>query len=66
VSYTRQKKRILNDAEYREQVLQRRRDKKQKPIEDNPLHTNARKDADRMVKVRRVIREIQNVLDVQE
>jgi hypothetical protein len=41
-------------------VLQKQRisgDKKRKIIEDNPLYANARKDADRMAKARRVARE---------
>ena len=49
-SYARRKERMLNDPEYREQVLQSRklgRDKKRQAIEDDPLHVDARKDADR-------------------
>jgi len=71
-SYARRKERMLNDPEYREQVLQSRklgRDKKRQAIEDDPLHVDARKDADRKVKVRRVAREIQetnNALQRQE
>ena len=60
---------MLNDPEYRKQVLQSRkisRDKKRQAIEDDPLHVDARKDADRMAKVRKVIRETQNDLDAQD
>ena len=45
---------MLNDPEYREQVLQSRkigRDKKRQAIEDDPLHVDARKDADRKAKL---------------
>ncbi len=68
-SYARRKERMMNDAEYREQELQRwkiQRDQKRKTIEDDPLHINARNDADRMTKVRRMARETQNTLDAQE
>ena len=61
-SYIRRKEAMLNDPEYREQVLQSRkigRDKKRQAIEDDPLHVDARKDADRKAKVRRVAREVQ-------
>ena len=63
------KERMLNDAEYREQELQRwkaKRDQKRKAIEEDPLHVNKRQDADRMAKVRRVVRETQNALDAQD
>src|SRR5436190_8180543 len=69
VSYARRKERMMNDAEYREQELQRwkiQRDQKCKTIEDDPLHINARNDADRMTKVRRMARETQTTLDAQE
>ena len=71
-TYIRRKETMLNDLEYRDQVLQNRkigRDKKRQAIEDDPLHVDARKDADRKVKVRRVAREIQetnNALQRQE
>jgi len=42
------------------------RNKKRKAIEDNPLHADIRKDADRMARVRRMARETQNTLDIQE
>ena len=52
---------MLNDPEYREQRLQRWKIQKgienDKAIEDDPLHVDARKDADRMAKIRRVARE---------
>jgi hypothetical protein len=54
------KETMLNDPEYRNQVLQNwkaSRDKKRQAIEDDPLHVNARKDADRMAKVRKIVRE---------
>jgi hypothetical protein len=60
---------MLNDPVYREEVLQRRkieRDQKRKAMEDNALHVDARKDADRMAKVRRVAKEAQQALDAQE
>ena len=60
---------MQNDPEYREQVLQSRkteREQKRKALEEDPLHPDARKDADRMAKVRRVARETQEALDVQE
>ena len=59
----------LNDPVYREEVLLRRkteRDQKRKDIENDPLHSDARKNADRMIKVRRVAREIQETENVQE
>ena len=42
------------------------RNKKRKAIEDDPLHADIRKDADRMARVRRMARETQNTLDIQE
>ena len=42
------------------------RNKKRKAIEDDPLHADIRKDADRMARVRRMARETQNMLDIQE
>jgi hypothetical protein len=42
------------------------RNKRRKAIEDDPLHVNIRKNADRMAKVRRVTREIQETENVQE
>ena len=60
---------MLNNAEYREQVLQSRkskRDQKRKAIEENLLHSNPRNDANRMAKVRRVARDAQEALDAQE
>ena len=60
VSYNRRKERMLNDEEYREQQLHKwktKRDQKRKAIEEDPLHVNKRQDADRMAKVRRVVRE---------
>ena len=68
-SYDRRKERMLNDPVYREEVLLRRkteRDQKRKEIENDPLHSDARKNADRMIKVRRVAREIQETENVQE
>jgi len=71
-SYIRRKENMLNDPEYREQLLQSRkigRDKKRQAIEDDPLHVDARKDADRKAKVRRMAREVQetnNALERQE
>ena len=53
---------MLNDAEYHEQWLQSRkteRDRKCKAIEDDPLHVDARKEADRLAKVRRVMKEVE-------
>jgi hypothetical protein len=69
MSYARQKERMLNDPVYREEELQRRkteRDQKRKEIENDPLHSNTRNDADRMAKVRRVAREIQEAENVQD
>ena len=40
--------------------------KKRKAIEDDPLHADIRKDVDRMARVRRMARETQNMLDIQE
>src|SRR5947199_10825149 len=63
---------MLNDSEYRDQVLQSRkidRDKKRQAIEDDSLHVDARKNADRKAKVKRVIEEVQetnNVLEQQK
>jgi hypothetical protein len=68
-SYARRKERMLNDAEYREQQLQRwkvKRDQKRKTIEENPLHPNRGNDADRVAKVRRVARDAREALDAQE
>ena len=65
----RRKERMQNDPEYRERLLQSwktKRDQKRKAVEEDPLHVDARKDADRMAEVRRVGRESQNDLDVQE
>jgi hypothetical protein len=59
------KKCILNDPEYREQLLQNRkmvREQKRMAFED-PLHSDVRKDADRMAKVRRVATEAQDAQD---
>ena len=50
----RRKERMQNDSEYREQLLQRRKTKqeqKRKALEEDLLHADARKDADRMAKV---------------
>ena len=60
VTDIRWKETMLNDPEYRKQVLQSRkisRDKKRQAIEDDPLHVDARKDADRKAKVSKVCRE---------
>ena len=68
-SDARRKERMQNDPEYHEQLLQSRktvREQKRKALEEDSLHTDARKDADRMVKVRRVAREIQEALDAQD
>ena len=68
-SRIRRKERILNDEQYRDQELQRRkigRDQKRKALEEDPLHVDARKDADRMVKVRRLATETQDVLNTQD
>ena len=64
-----QQQRMQNDPGYREQVLQSqktKRDQKRKAMEDDPLHANARKEADRIAEFRRVAREAQQVLDAQE
>src|SRR5436190_23645854 len=60
---------MLNDAEYHEQWLQSRkteRDRKRKAIEDDPLHVDARKEADRLAKVRRVMKEVEEAMNAQE
>ena len=60
---------MLNDSEYRDQVLQSRkidRDKKRQAIEDDSLHVDARKDADRKAKVRRVAEEVQETNNASE
>ena len=60
---------MLNDSEYREQVLQSQkidRDKKRQAIKDDSLHVDARKNANRMIRVKRVIEETQNILDTQK
>jgi len=60
---------MLNDSEYREQVLQSQkidRDKKRQAIKDDPLHVDARKNANRMARVKRVTGETQNILDTQK
>ena len=52
---------MLNNPGYHEEVLLHRkteRDQKPKEIEIDRLHSDARKNADRMIKVRRVDREI--------
>jgi len=62
-SYTRHKERMLNDPVYHEEVLQRcktERHQKRKEIENDPLHSDARKDADRMTKVKEIARESQD------
>ena len=69
VTHIRRKQRFLNDEQYREQELQRRkmgRDQKRKALEEDPLHVDTRKDADRMVKVRRLATETQDVLNTQD
>ena len=61
-NYAQRKERMLNDAEYHEQQLQRwkvKRDQKRKAIEEDPFHVDARNDGDRKAKVRRVAREVQ-------
>jgi hypothetical protein len=68
-TYALQRERMQNDPEYREQQLQSRktaREQKRKALEEDPLHIDVRKDADRMAKVRRVAREIQDALNAQE
>ena len=68
-SYAWRKERMLNDAEYHEQVLQSqksKRDQKWKAIEENLLHSNPRNDVNRMAKVRRVVRDAQEALDAKE
>ena len=63
MNYARRKERMLNDAEYREQELQRykiKRDRKRNAIEEDPSPVNARNDADRMAKVRKIARETQD------
>jgi len=58
-----------NDPVYREEVLlhhKTERDQKRKEIENDPLHSDARKNADRMIKVRRMAREIQETENAQE
>ena len=62
-SHARQKETMLNDPEYRNQVLESRkisRDKKRQAIEDDSIDADARNHADRMAKVRRVARDTQN------
>lgn len=57
----------MNDPEYHKQILEKnkiRRNEIRKAIENN--HVNARKDANRMAKVRRVARGAQEALDTQE
>ena len=69
LSNARRKERTQNDPEYREKLLQSRktvREQKRKAFEADPLQADARKDADRMAKVRRVARETQEALDAQE
>ena len=66
VSDIQRKETMLNDPEYRKQVLESRkisRDKKRQAIEEDPLHVDARNHADRMAKVRRVARDTQNAQD---
>ena len=68
-SDTRRKERMLNDPIYREEVLQRRqtsRDQKRKAIENDPHHLDARKDADRKAKARKIARESQEAMDALE
>ena len=65
-SYARRKQRMLNDAEYHERELQKRkvkRNRKRTMIEEA---VDARNDADRMAKVRKIARETQNTQDIQE
>ena len=65
----RRKERMQNDSEYREQLLQRRKTKweqKRKALEEDLLHADARKDADKMIKVRRIAKETQKTLNVQK
>jgi hypothetical protein len=60
---------MQNDPEYHEQLLESRktiRERKQKALEEDPLHANARTDADRMAKARRVARDTQEVQDAEE
>jgi len=69
VTHIRRKQRFLNDEQYSEQELQRykiKRDQKRKTIEEDPFHVDARNDADRMAKVRKMARDTQNALDAQE
>ena len=68
-SDTRRKERMLNDPIYCEEVLQRRqtsRDQKRKAIENDPHHLDARKDADRKAKARKIARESQEAMDTLE
>jgi hypothetical protein len=60
---------MVNDTEYRDKVLEEHkitRDQKRKALENDSLDVNARNNANTMVKVRRVAREAQEVLDAQE
>ena len=58
-SDARRKERMRNDPNIMSNSYRdgKQRDQKRKAIEEDPLHSDARKDADRMVKVRRVARE---------
>ena len=63
------KETMLNDPEYRNQVLESRkisRDKKRQAIEDDSIDADARNHADRMAKVRRVARDTQNAQDARD
>jgi|SRR5271167_1118535 len=69
VSDARRKERMQNDPEYRDKLLQSRKTKRQqkrKALEEDPLHADARNDADRMARARRVARDTQEVQDAQE
>ena len=66
--YIWRKKRMLNKAEYRKQHLQSQqteRDRKYKAMEDDLLHVDARKEADRLAKLRRVMKEVDETRNAQ-
>src|SRR5437762_801267 len=68
-SDTRRKERMLNDPIYREEVLQSRqtsRYQKRKTIENDPHHLDARKNADRKAKARKIARESQDVMEYED
>ena len=68
-SHARARERMLNNPIYCEEVLQYCKIKmyqKCKAIEDNPLHINARKEVNRMAKVKKISGESQEAMDTLE